>query len=81
MPHLTKLTATENKLTNIDFFSKDRDAFQFLQVSDFKDNKIKLLPQIHAPSLKHLILTMNEINSCAAFKGHCALQVLELRKN
>lgn len=44
LPHLVKLTASENKITNIDFFSKDWDAFQFLQLSDFKDNKIKLLP-------------------------------------
>jgi Leucine-rich repeat (LRR) protein len=44
LPHLVKLIASENKLTNIDFFSKDADAFQFLQICDFKDNKIKLLP-------------------------------------
>lgn len=27
LPHLVKLIATENKINNIDFFAKDRDAF------------------------------------------------------
>ena len=75
------LTATENKINNIDFFARSAEAFQFLQIANFKDNKIKQLSSIYAPFIKHLNLNTNEIFSCSAFRGHLQLQILELRKN
>lgn len=76
---LLMLTAVENQIEDISFLTQD--VFQYVQILDLSKNKIKSLPPISAPILKHLNLNENEIESCADFTGHQTLKILELRKN
>jgi len=73
------LNAVENQIEDISFLSQNVN--QHLQILNLSQNKIKSLPAISAPMLKHLILNENEIESCAGFTGHQTLTILELRKN
>lgn len=55
------LTAIENQIEDISFLAGD--VLPHLQILNLSQNKIKNLPPIHAPMLKHLILNENEIES------------------
>ena len=70
---------TENLIEDISFLSQDVNSY--LQVLILNQNKIKSLPPITPPILRHLNLNENEIETCADFTGHQRLEVLELRKN
>ena len=73
------LSAVENQIEDISFLTQDVN--QYMQILNLSQNKIKSLPPISAPMLKHLILNENEIESWADFTGHQNLEILELRKN
>jgi internalin A len=79
LPNVLLLKAMENQIEDISFLSVD--VMPFLQILNLSQNKIKSLPALNQPMLKHLILNENEIESCAEFTGHQALTILELRKN
>lgn len=79
LPNLLILKAVENQITDISFLSQD--VCQFLQIVNLSQNKIKSLPPITPPYLKHLNLNENEIENCSEFTGHKSLEILELRKN
>ncbi|CAI2376149.1 unnamed protein product [Moneuplotes crassus] len=79
LPNILTLTAIENQIEDISFLSQDQH--NFLQVLNLSQNKIKSLPPIPCPMIRHIILNENEIESCAEFTGHPNLEILELRKN
>lgn len=74
LPHLTHLHAIKNRLTSLDIL-EDKAAFRFLVEADASFNRVKHLPAVDAPRLRHLRLSNNAITSCEAFMGHAALQV------
>lgn len=80
MPHLLTYNASKNQIADINFLSNEK-AFQYLQIANFEENKVKELPKIVAPYLRQLNLFTNEITTCEAFTGHLSLTVLNLAHN
>jgi len=77
--NLLTLSAIENQIEDVSFLTQE--AHHYLQIVNLSQNKIKSLPPLTCPLLKHLILNENEIESWAEFTGHPNLVILELRKN
>ena len=61
LPNLLTLTCFENQIEDISFLSQS--SHHFLQVVNLSQNKIKSLPLLTSPLLRHLILNENEIDS------------------
>ena len=80
MPYLSIVDFSINALKDMSIFS-NTEAFQYLQVLNLKQNKIKTLPEMHARYLKELNLSENKIVSCAEFKGLPKLVKLNLSQN
>lgn len=61
LPNLLKIHAVENQIEDISFLA--HDTHHYLQILNLSQNKIKSLPPLSVPLLKHLILNENEIES------------------
>lgn len=74
------LNASGNQITDIDFLN-EKGCLNYLQLVILSNNKIKKLTPIQVPKLRKLNLNSNRLEDLTEFKGHFALEILEIRKN
>lgn len=80
MPFLVRVDASVNEINDIQVLNNP-DRFQFLQILNLKQNKIKVLPEMQAKNLFFMDLSENKIKDCSAFKGLPKLKKLNLNQN
>ena len=74
------LNASGNLLTDLEFLN-EKGSLNYLQLVILSNNRIKKLTPIQAPKLRKLNLNGNRLEDLSEFRGHHALEVLEIRKN
>lgn len=74
------LNASGNLITDLEFLN-EKGTLNYLQLVILSNNRIKKLTPIQAPKLRKLNLNGNRLEDLSEFRGHHALEVLEIRKN
>ena len=80
MPYISKIDCSTNAIKDISIFAID-NSFQFLQILNLKQNRIKVLPKMDAVYLEEINLSENRINDCSQFIGLPRLKKLNLNQN
>eukprot|EP00429_Kryptoperidinium_foliaceum_P069571 CAMPEP_0176070162 /NCGR_PEP_ID=MMETSP0120_2-20121206/35035_1 /TAXON_ID=160619 /ORGANISM="Kryptoperidinium foliaceum, Strain CCMP 1326" /LENGTH=348 /DNA_ID=CAMNT_0017403803 /DNA_START=49 /DNA_END=1093 /DNA_ORIENTATION=- len=74
---IMKLNLADNAIESMDPLL----GLQHLLYLDFSGNRLKELPELQMPSLKHANFSRNQIMSCANIRSHRSLQVLNVSEN
>uniref|UniRef100_A0A7S0A3M6 Uncharacterized protein n=1 Tax=Pyrodinium bahamense TaxID=73915 RepID=A0A7S0A3M6_9DINO len=77
--HVLKLNLANNMIESIDAWGSS--ALCHLLYLNLSGNKLKALPKLYMPALKQASFAGNQIVTCAEFRGHSRLQVLDLSAN